>query len=236
MLDRIEQIARIISRFIIPAVIAPVALIISSDIKKHDISMNYMELAMDVLRLPQDSDHNSELRKWALDIFTKYSPVPLDENLQKKIRGGEITLPPDLDKVSDIGSGRYVEVPLSSFISVVVASKQVTKQEIDRFVNNAHTFFSTKENYPTQEQYNQEEYNHRWKIKIKEGGAVQIFRTNNEKEFSAAWNGVSDVLEALKNKTDLTDITILVRGTERFYDIKGIGGVGGRTWIAFDLR
>ena len=144
MLDRIEQIARIISRFIIPAVIAPVALIISSDIKKHDISMNYMELAMDVLRLPQDSDHNSELRKWALDIFTKYSPVPLDENLQKKIRGGEITLPPDLDKVSDIGSGRYVEVPLSSFISVVVASKQVTKQEIDRFVITPIHFFQQK--------------------------------------------------------------------------------------------
>ena len=233
MLDRIEQITRIISRFIIPAVIALVALIINSGLKKHDVSMNYMELAMDVLRLPQDSDPNLELRKWALDIFKEYSPVPLDENLQDKIREGKTTLPPDPDKV--IGGGRYIEVPLSSFIPVVVASEQVTEEEIDRFVNNAHSWFSIKQNRPAKKEYNQEKYN-RWEVTIEGGGAVQIFRTNNGSEFSAAWDGVLKVLKAIQDSKDLPGITILVRGTERFFDLKGIGGVGGRTWIVFDLR
>ena len=72
--------------------------------------MFYVSLKTRITILNCESGHSTFSQNIHLSLLTKI--------YKRKIRGGEITLPPDLDKVSDIGSGRYVEVPLSSFISV----------------------------------------------------------------------------------------------------------------------
>ena len=138
--------------------------------------------------------------------------------------------------IARIVGGAYERVSTSSFVPVAVASGQVTEEEINRFIKNAHVEFSRQEAKALHEQeYDQKAYG-RWDIEIEGGGAVQIFRTRSVREFSAGWTGVLKVLEALRTKETLTGLNILVRGTERFFDIEGIGGVGSRTWIAFDLR
>ena len=122
------------------------------------------------------------------------------------------------------------------FIPVVVASKQITAEEITTFIDNAHEIFADTERRDNRIAEHGEEKFNRWAVQIRGGGEVTIFRTKNSDEFLAAWDGVLEVLQALKDGKDLPGIKILVRGTRRFFDIKGIGGVGGRTWIAFDLR
>ena len=143
---------------------------------------------------------------------------------------------PDIKLVKEIRAGTHTDVPLNLFIPVTVASGQIAQDEITRFIDNAHNIFADagkRNGYA--DRYISEDDN-RWEITIDGGGAVQIFRTKDKQEFLSAWNGVLKVLQALKDAEDLPGIKILVRGTERFFDIKGIGGVGGRTWIAFDLR
>ena len=129
-----------------------------------------------------------------------------------------------------------MEVHLSSFIPVVVASGQVTKDEITRFINEAYGIFAETAVWDNRiKEYTPEKFK-RWAIPIPGGGEVMIFRTKNRDEFLAAKDGVKDVLQALNDDAELAGIKILVRGTERFYDIKGLEEVGRRTWIAFDLR
>ena len=63
-----------------------------------------------------------------------------------------------------------------------------------------------------------------------------IYRTQNLQEFSNALSGVIQVLEAIIMKQDVENVTILIRGTERFYDIEGLTGIGNRAWVGFDRR
>ena len=172
--------------------------------------------------------------------FMLFSEKKENEELKIKTERAIETLEKDtsdvlVSLVSRIRNGEYINVSLASFIPLAVVSEQVAREEITEFVDNAYEFFATKQNRLIDGEYDQEEYKQR-EFRIEGGGVIQISRTSNEQEFLAAWNGVLEVLQALKDGKNLPGIKILVRGTERFFDIKGIGGVGGRTWIAFDLQ
>ena len=59
----------------------------------------------------------------------------------------------DLGVVRDLRDGVYRDVPVDSFIPVVVASELVTEEEITSFVNNAHKFFVEETNKPAEIQF-----------------------------------------------------------------------------------
>lgn len=127
-----------------------------------------------------------------------------------------------------IKRGEYVDVEVGSFVSLAAFSGQVTQDELNVFVSEALRVLSAPGDYYVDGQ--------RESIQIKGGGEVFIFRTGNETMFRKAQSGVVEVLSAIQQGKDLQGVTITIRGTERFFDINGLSGVGGNAWIGFDLR
>lgn len=132
-----------------------------------------------------------------------------------------------------IAKGEYVKVPVGLFVPAVLLSKQLTKDEMDKFVESAHKHLQNR--LSAKAERTGDKPDDRWDIQVS-GGEVFIFRTWDEEEFANALQGVVAVLAAIKGNKDISDISILVRGTERFFDVQGIPGVGSRAWIGFDLR
>lgn len=132
------------------------------------------------------------------------------------------------DLVEAIKAGEYKEVNVSEFIGTVIATEQIERDVLKGSINDALAFLSPGR---------RAEYKHvdRWDIAIT-GGDLFVFRTRNSEEFSRALKSVADVLETIRQGEDSDGVKILIRGTEKFYDIKGIKGLGSRAWIGLDLR
>lgn len=127
-------------------------------------------------------------------------------------------------------AGAHVEVPVRLFVPVVLGSRQATEGEIVSFLESAldHLRDVSEEGIGNDQLP-------RWEITVG-GGRVFIYRTRNLQEFSNALNGVIQVLEAAIMKQDVEGVRIIIRGTERFYDIEGLTGVGNSAWVGFDKR
>ena len=132
------------------------------------------------------------------------------------------------DVVEAIKAGEYEEVDVSEFIGTVIATRQIEKDVLKGSINDALTLLSSNR---------RTEYKHvdRWDVTIT-GGNLFIFRTRDSAEFLRALEGVEEVLEAIRQGQDVDEVKILIRGTEKFYDINGIRGLGTRAWIGLDLR
>ena len=252
MLDRVEQIMKIVSMLVLstmtflavffPSVFNKTLDGLNHNINKRNLELKYVEFAFDIIKDGHIDYNRDKWIEWASrsilgteDIFN-LPQIHVSDTAKGDIYIVENVSEINEDLLTYLKEGEFKEISVNSFVPVIVASKQVDGEEIGTFINNAHDYFKKADNrelYNTT--YDPKEFN-RWDIEVQGGGKVMIFRTRNGQEFMAAWDGVLKVLEALKGENDLSGIKFLVRGTDRFFDIKGIGGVGGRTWIAFDLR
>lgn len=82
----------------LPLVVAIVVAIPHCSMQRASIAREYVSLAVQVLSAPRKVEEKDRvgdelLRKWALDILRKYTPVRLDEALARKLETGEVTLP-----------------------------------------------------------------------------------------------------------------------------------------------
>ena len=130
--------------------------------------------------------------------------------------------------VEGIKAGEYEQVNVSEFIGTVIATGQIERDVLTDSINDALALLSPdrRKNYERAD---------RWDITIT-GGDLFVFRTRDSADFSNALEGVTDVLEAIRQGNDVEGVKILIRGTEKFYDIDGIRGLGSRAWIGLDLR
>ena len=92
--DKIEQIGRIVSLAAIPIAI-PIALAIYGSItqnalQKQTISRDYVQIAVSILK---EREVDPALRGWAADLLAADSPTKIPDELQAKLRGGEVYLP-----------------------------------------------------------------------------------------------------------------------------------------------
>ena len=76
-------------------------------------------------------------------------------------------------------------------------------------------------------------------------GKVFIYRTPTEAEFDRARTAILFVLELFRQATKgeefvansaKPEVTITVRGMEKFYDIKIQSGINSEAWVGFDFR
>lgn len=135
--------------------------------------------------------------------------------------------------VTDVKSGKYVSVPIDSFVRVAVLSGQVTSDEIGGFIELAARQLSTDTSYSVAGE--------RWLLQVS-GGDVFIFETGGGSAFWAAKATVQKILNAIQGTITgeapsgaLPDFTIRIRGVERFFDFQG-PEFPDRAWVGLDLR
>lgn len=67
---------------------------------------------------------------------------------------------------------------------------------------------------------------------------IFIWRTPTQQDFEIAKDKVSELLNSFKhgvNYQNVEDVTIMIRGKEKFIDIK-IENINNRAWVGFDFR
>lgn len=67
---------------------------------------------------------------------------------------------------------------------------------------------------------------------------IFIRRTPSQQDFEIAKNKILDLLESFRqgeNQENIDDVTIMIRGKEKFIDIK-IENINDRAWVGFDFR
>lgn len=127
-----------------------------------------------------------------------------------------------------ISNGEYVNVSTADFLDVVSRSGQLKEPRIQEFIKSVRDFLDEK-------YIDSVSHKDRWDVSIS-GNEVFVFRTRNISELKRALQGVDKVSSAILDKQELKNISILVRGMTRFYDIQGIDGLGQRAWVGYDLR
>lgn len=156
--------------------------------------------------------------------------VILEERRQEQIGRGLSDSVESGIKVDQILAGKYVEATTGEFLDIIEQTGQVSAETLKRFIDVSLTYISTVENDP-----NLISHKDRWDVVINKA-RIFAFRTNSKKELAIALRGVREVLKAIREQRDIPDVTMLVRGTEKFYDIRGLSGLGSRAWIGFDFR
>jgi len=168
----------------------------------------------------------------------------LPNNVEKKSPDEQVNIPitekiltsDEAIFLKEIRDDKYIDVPLSSFFKLAVLSWQITESELDAFVKEAISVLHPDHDYFID--------GGRESVSIKGGGEIFIYRTGNKTYFKNAQSGALLVLECISSLRDgdnskckdLHDVKIKIRGKERFFDIEGLQGVSGRTWVGFDLR
>lgn len=103
--SKIERISRILSVAAIPVVLAIGGWIVQNQIQNQTaivqqqlqnqtVSKDYVQLAVSILREPDQSKVRPELRGWAVDLLNAYSAIKLNEDIAKQLKSGQIALPP----------------------------------------------------------------------------------------------------------------------------------------------
>lgn len=84
-LNKLISAATIFSLFAVPIVVAIIGSQIQSSISNEGIKKDYVQMAIKILaEEPKNGDHE-DLRKWAIDILAKNSPVPFTAALKKQL-------------------------------------------------------------------------------------------------------------------------------------------------------
>lgn len=88
--DKFQSFFQVIAWIAIPIVLAFIGGDINSTLKDKEIKVQYIQLAVGILEDSPTAD-NANLRKWAIDIISAYSDVPIDQNTAKTLQ--QIPLP-----------------------------------------------------------------------------------------------------------------------------------------------
>src|SRR5260221_9817050 len=98
----LESISKIIAALGIPVVLGVGGWIIQGTVSQQTVSKDYVLLATDILKTKREAGEDGGLRKWAVDLLNRTSPVPLDEATAQQLIKGTITIPSSI--LSQIGS------------------------------------------------------------------------------------------------------------------------------------
>ena len=219
-LDRIEQVAKVIALIAIPIAVTIAPLLFSSSNKNKELALEYTRLAISIIEKNRElGDPANSLRRWAVNILDTSSPIAIDEDLHNNLVIGRISVSEDTMEHL---------VSTDTFISYVEEHGQLTNKLFEEFNESAQKFLS---NYIPPDTHDD-----RWDFMLDAGGRLFIYRTRDNTEFSTALNAVLRIFEAIKRKERVPHVTINIRGSSRFYDIRGLTGVGSDAWIGFEFH
>lgn len=142
----------------------------------------------------------------------------------------------EAEQLTRIKNDEYVKVGLESFFSLAVLSNQITESEMGAFLCNALPILRSDTDYYVTGQQDTIAVGSNWQI--------FIWRTNSREVFRQIQDGVLRVVEfILSNRSkdietpqNLMGVRMIIRRTERFFDIEGIPGTRQNSWVGFDLR
>lgn len=83
-LEHWKQIAQIASAVAIPVVLAVLGYFVQRSLADAGLKKDYVQMALGVLK-ESPSKENEELRKWAIAVLDKNSPVPLPSSLKAQL-------------------------------------------------------------------------------------------------------------------------------------------------------
>ena len=148
------------------------------------------------------------------------APVPVSTLLQEALASANVSLP------SDPGLGDHFESTTADFLEIMEGRGLLTRARFETFANDAISLLER----------NRDELVHdeRWERFVGDG-RVFIYRTQDQVEFLEALDQVKNVLDAIKGETLIPGVRINIRGTEGFFDIRGLSGVNPKAWIGFVL-
>ncbi len=86
--DKIEFWSSIIFKAAIPIIIGLIGWQIQASISEQGIKKDYVQIAVGVLS-DKNNNNDPELRKWAVNVISRYSPVPFTKELENKIIVGQ---------------------------------------------------------------------------------------------------------------------------------------------------
>lgn len=102
---KLERVSRVLSVAAIPVVLAVGGWLVQKQMQQQaaaaqqqlqhqNVSRDYVQLAVSILREPDQSKVRPEMRDWAVDLLNEYSAVKLKSEVAEKLKNGEAVLPP----------------------------------------------------------------------------------------------------------------------------------------------
>ena len=89
MLDRLEKLAKILGILAIPVFVGFGGKYLDESSRERESKREYLKIAVDILSQPtQATTGDADLRAWAAQILTEYSPVPLPRTVIPKLSTG----------------------------------------------------------------------------------------------------------------------------------------------------
>ena len=82
--DKLAVISGFAASMLVPLVIAYTGQVYTSGLKQRDRQVQYVELAVSILKEKPDKTQG-EVREWAADIIDKYSEVPLTKKARQQL-------------------------------------------------------------------------------------------------------------------------------------------------------
>ncbi|RJX83510.1 hypothetical protein [Pseudomonas sp. LS-2] len=107
-LSQIQSIASILSAIAIPIVLAVVGYAVQQSIATDGIKKDYVSIAMGILK-DAGNAQDPDLKKWAVAVVAKYSPVPFSDSATKGLENVQYIQPrvpplPEIARQDDVGS------------------------------------------------------------------------------------------------------------------------------------
>lgn len=102
---KLERVSRVLSVAAIPLVLAAGGWIVQKHLQQQTaavqqqlqnqtVSKDYVQLAVSILREPDQSKVKPEMRDWAVDLLNAYSAVKLKPTVAEQLKNGKAVLPP----------------------------------------------------------------------------------------------------------------------------------------------
>ena len=86
-----QGLLNFLASILISVTLTIIGIDISSSIREKDIQIQYVQLAVGILRKPPDKNSNTSLREWAVNVLNKYSMVPIPNNLQQDLLENQLS-------------------------------------------------------------------------------------------------------------------------------------------------
>ncbi|MDP1859559.1 MAG: hypothetical protein Q8K82_12865 [Gemmatimonadaceae bacterium] len=80
----------VVAQFLIPISVVLVGFIVNSALKQQEIRAEYVKLAVAALQSPDQTGPAREVKKWALSVLDRMSPVPMPPELEADALGIQI--------------------------------------------------------------------------------------------------------------------------------------------------
>jgi len=98
----VERISKTLSMIAIPVVLAFGGWIIQQRLQDQTLNRDYVQLAVSILKEPQDSKMDREMRTWAVQLLNDNSPTKFNSHVVDQLKSGTVQLPDSFNVTQDV--------------------------------------------------------------------------------------------------------------------------------------